>query len=72
MQEANEEFETLKERAELIPKPPKGKRRYIDILLHNMTSSPRLLEPGKPEKQVTAKSKRKSTSRSKKRDLRKS
>ena len=72
IQEANEELETLKERAELIPKPPRGKKRYIDILLNNMHSSPRLLEPPKAEKKVTARSKRKSTSRSRKPELRKS
>ena len=71
MQETNEELQTLKERAELIPKPPKGKKRYIDILLHNMNASPRLLEA--PEKQTTLKSKRKSNiSANKVKDLRKS
>jgi hypothetical protein len=58
-EEANEELELLKFRSELIPKPPRGKRRYIDILLNNMSSTPRLKDNPSPdiEKKKTPKSK---------------
>ena len=58
-EEANEELELLKFRSELIPKPPRGKRRYIDILLNNMSSTPRLKDNPSPDikKKKTPKSK---------------
>ena len=58
-EEANEEMELLKFQSELIPKPPRGKRRYIDILLNNMSSTPRLKDNPSPkaEKEKTPKSK---------------